>query len=185
MKRLYAVLFALLLVTAGCEAKSNLNIESDTDQHIETTTAPNKMPKDMPSTFNFMVRFGIGTVNKNEINTFQGTVTKDLIENGTASAKIKFTKEELSSIYLKMRDINIMAIQNLSPAVSGCERVPFSEDMWEISINGETNTFTWTDKHCNLTEEAEQVLELRKFIQDIVEEKPEYIKLPEAEGGYQ
>ncbi|OMF36939.1 hypothetical protein BK133_08480 [Paenibacillus sp. FSL H8-0548] len=184
MKRLYSFIFVLLLITAGCSTEKNIKIESTRIQKPSKAAEQNTMPKTMPNAFNFMVRYGYGTVNKNEINTFQGTATKDLIMNGTASAKIAFTKEEMISIYEKMREINIMAMKELEPAVKGCERVPYSEDTWEININGETKTFTWTDKYCELSEDAERVLELREYIQSIVEAKQEYINLPESEGGY-
>ncbi|OBZ13157.1 MULTISPECIES: hypothetical protein [Bacillales] len=189
MKRLYAILFILLWVS-GCSVEKDSENDGEAATIIKQQTAikvneANKMPKDMPGNFDFMVRFGYGEVNKNEINTFQGTVTKDLIMNGTASAKVTFTLEEKRSIYAKMREINIMGAKELMPASVGCEVVPYSEDSWEINVNGETKIFTWTDKHCEITNDAKQMLELRSFIQQIVEAKEEYKKLPESEGGYE
>jgi hypothetical protein len=188
MKQLYAILFILLWMT-GCSAEKDTDKDVEAGMTIEQQTPikvneANKMPKDMPGKFDFMVRFGYGEVNKNEINTFQGTVTKDLIMNGTASAKITFTLEEKRSIYVKMREINIMGAKVLMPASVGCEAVPYSEDSWEINVNGETKIFAWTDKHCEITDDAKQMLELRNFIQHIVADKEEYKKLPESEGGY-
>jgi hypothetical protein len=188
MKRLFATLFILLWVI-GCGAEKDTEKEVKTSTSIEQQTAvkaseASKMPKVMPGSFNFMVRFGYGEVNKNEINTFQGTVTKDLIMNGTASAKITLTVEEMRSIYEKMREINIMGKKELVPAKISCEATPYSVDSWEIHVNGETNQFSWSDQYCDPTSDAKQLLELRNFIQQIVAEKEEYKKLPESEGGY-
>ncbi|MDQ0916328.1 hypothetical protein [Paenibacillus sp. V4I5] len=78
------------------------------------------MPKEMPNNFDFMVRFGYGEVTKNEINTYQDTVTKDLIINGNAIANITFTMEEMRSIYEKMREINIMGTKELVHTNMNC-----------------------------------------------------------------
>lgn len=52
----------------------------------------NKMPETMPADFAFSIKFGI--TSKNEINTFTGTVTKDLVAKGTATTTIAFTKKK-------------------------------------------------------------------------------------------
>lgn len=185
MKRIGILLFVFLFIIVGCGTEPEMNAATQVEQpENETVKQQNKMSKEMPGTFDFMVRFGYGTVNKNEINTFQDTVTKDLIMNGTASAQITLTKEEMRSIYNQMREINIMGEKVLAAANQTCERVPYSEDIWEININGETKTLTWTDRFCTQTSDMEQLLELRNFVDQIVKTKEEYKKLPESEGGY-
>ncbi len=171
MKRLCILLAVLLLIMTGCGA------ETDSKES-------NSMPKEMPDMFDFIVRFGYGDVNKNEINTYQDTVTKDLVTKGTATANITLTMEEMHSIYGKMREINIMGTKELAPANMNCSQVPYSEDSWKITINGETKTFTWSDENCETTDDAAQLLELRNFIQHIVAGKEAYKALPESEGGY-
>lgn len=183
MKRIGSLLFVILIIIVGCGKEPEMNAVTSIEQ--ESAGQQNKMPKEMPGTFDFMVRFGYGTVNKNEINTFQDTVTKDLIMNGTATAQITLSKEEMRSIYIKMREINIMGEKELGAANQTCERVPYSEDIWEVNINGETKTLTWTDRYCAQTSDMEQLLELRDFVEQIVKTKEEYKKLPESEGGYE
>ncbi|WP_138752326.1 hypothetical protein [Paenibacillus sinopodophylli] len=186
MKRMSFYLFVFLFIIAGCSNENAGNTLVEMEQAgTETVKHTIKMPKEMPSTFKFMVRFGYGTVNKNEINTFQGTITKDLIANGTATMPMKFTKEELRIIYNKMKEINIMDEKELEPAKQSCQRSPYNEDIWEININGETKTLIWTDKYCAGTTDTQQLLELRQFVQQMVEGKEEYKKMPESEGGYE
>jgi hypothetical protein len=187
MKRLCSVLLVFAVIASGCSKGTEVEVNSlvqnqPTNKIVEEQ---NNMPKEMPNDFDFMVRYGYSEVNKNEINTFLDTATKDLILNGTASAEISFTIEEMRSIYEKMREINIMGTKELVPAVVACERVPYSEDSWEVSINGQSKTFTWSEKYCDPTSDAKQLLELRKFIHQIVVGKEAYQKLPEAEGGYE
>jgi len=169
MKRLCSLLFVLLFIITGCGTE---------------TKQQNKMPKVLPEDFDFMVSFGYGEVTKNEINTYQDTVVKDLIMNGSATVNITFTMEEMRSIYEKMRVINIMGTKELLPTNQNCSQVPYNKDSWKISVDGETKNLTWSDKNCDVTSDAQQLLELRTFIQNIVAGKDAYKELPQAEGGY-
>ncbi|KAI7248592.1 hypothetical protein KC345_g11845 [Hortaea werneckii] len=142
------------------------------------------MPEEMPGDFDFFVRYGYGEATKNEINTYQDTVIKDLVMNGTATADITLTGEEMRSIYDRMREMNIMGNLELVPASPGCSVTPHQEDSWQITAGGVTRTLTWSDENCELTDDAKQLLELRNFISGIVAGKDAYKELPEAEGGY-
>src|SRR5690625_5495728 len=74
------------------------------------------MPEQMPEDFGFSVQYGVGQ--KNEIDTFNGVVIKDLVEDGTAKADITFTDKEMSEIYEKMKAINVLEEKNF---ISKCE----------------------------------------------------------------
>jgi hypothetical protein len=162
-----AVAGALLLVT-GCGSK---NATGDT------------MPAAMPNDFNFTVSYGYGENTKNVIDTYEDTVIKDLIMNGAATANIALSEDEMREIYAKMRAVDIMAEKKL-PKEKGCFQTPSNEESWKVTVNGETTTFTWTDEYCDMTEDADRLLALRKFIQGIVEGKEAYKALPAAEGAY-
>lgn len=142
-----------------------------------------QMPNEMPEDFNFSVSFGYGEVNKNEINTYEHTVTKDLIMNGAAKAKVAFSEEEIQGIYDKMKAINVMDMDEI-PQQAGCSQKPSSTDRWSITMNGQTKTLSWTDEDCKVSEEEQQLWDLRIYIQQIVDGKDAYKALPEAVGGY-
>lgn len=57
----------------------------------------------MPDDFNFSIHFGVQK--RNEINTFDGTVTKDLIADGTATTELTLTKDEMKDIYKKCKTL--------------------------------------------------------------------------------
>lgn len=95
----------------------------------------NKMPETMPADFAFSIKFGI--TSKNEINTFTGTVTKDLVAKGTATSMISFTKEEMELFYAKIREFNVLEPKRLIPKVKKGEITPYSEDYWKIRLNGD------------------------------------------------
>lgn len=142
------------------------------------------MPEAKPEPFNFSVSFGYGTVNKNEINTFNNTVTKDLVMNGTATANLTLTTEEMNDIYDVMREIDVLRELDLDNSDSNCSSTPVNEDHWEIQVDGEQRTFDWSSERCEMTDDANKLKELRNYIFDIVQDKKEYKELPEAAGGY-
>jgi hypothetical protein len=176
MKRMFLSLFIMALLATGCSFYTDLNDMS------ENTKEENNMPDEMPKDFNFIVQFGHQF--KNEINTFEDSVTKDLIADGTATISIFLTKEEMSAIYEKMKDINIMAPKKLVPDKTNCMQTPHGEDKWEIRLNGETKTHYWNGEYCETTNDAEQLIELRNYILNMVKSMDEYKKLPEARGAY-
>ena len=72
---------------SGKEKESNNEIS----KNVPTLTTKN-MPKDMPNDFDFSIQFGVQK--KNEINTFEGTVTKDLIADGTVTTEVILTEKK-------------------------------------------------------------------------------------------
>ncbi|NOU78068.1 hypothetical protein GC101_04160 [Paenibacillus sp. LMG 31459] len=173
LRRVYLLLLAVLLLN-GCS----------TDKEAERAAGQNVMPQEMPGDFDFLVRYGYGEATKNEINTYQDIVVKDLIMNGTASANVTLTGDEMRSIYDQMKEINIMGTLELVPARQSCAVTPYQEDSWQITVDGVTRDLSWSGETCELTDDAGQLLELRNFIADIVAGKEAYKELPEAEGGY-
>ncbi|WP_201003456.1 hypothetical protein [Paenibacillus glycanilyticus] len=142
-----------------------------------------QLPEEMPEDFRFSISFGYGEDHKNEINTYNGTITKDLVTKGTASAALTFSNDELKTIYGKMKDIAILDEKQF-PQKGNCSQTPSSTDSWKITVNGETKILSWTNEYCDMTKDANDLLELRSYIQKIVEEKDAYKALPAAEGGY-
>lgn len=136
------------------------------------------MPEQMTDDFGFSIQYGGDQ--KNEIDTFKGLVVKDLVENGTAEANITFSDKEMSEIYEKMKDINVLEKKKFN---SKCESEPYEETEWKIIIDSEIVTHSIRE-YCDPTSDAEQFLALRNYIFDKIKVKEEYIKLPESEGGY-
>lgn len=179
MKKKFMSVFTIALLLTGCnEKENNLLVDVLSDVNLE-----NNMPEEMPNDFDFLVQFGFQS--KNEINTFENIVIKDLIAEGTVSTEISFTQEEKKKIYQKMREINIMEPKELIPEETNCVQTPYGEDKWKVKLNGETQTLYRTGKYCETTDHAKQLIEIRNFILDIVKSKDEYKKLPEAKGAYE
>lgn len=144
----------------------------------------NTMPETMPDDFDFFIRYGFQA--KNEINTYDGTFTKDLIKDGTMTVDMILTDEELQWIYSKMRSINIAATKNLEPKSTDCYLEPASSYILDITMNGENVSLIFNTRHCDLTRDMKQLITLVNDIHSqIIAEKDEYKQLPEPRGGYE
>ena len=170
----------------GCQQSGEgEDLNNESIDHATGSTAQN-IPKLMPSDFDFSIRFGVQK--KNEMNTFAGTVTKDLIADGTITSNLILTEQEMEDIYRKMVEINIAEAKEFTPVpINGtvCTQEPYEEDDWEISINGETLTFLISGVFCEPTNDANQLSELRNYVFTIVKSKEEYKSLPASSEGYE
>lgn len=170
MGKMIGKICVALLIMIGCIAAGTYVVK-----------AFHKMPVSMPDDFAFEIHFGIG--GRNEINTFNDTVTKDLISDGTATANMTFTPEEMEAIYNKMKDVNVAESKKLIPLYKGMAKMPFVEDRWYIRLNGKIISLTYSDKF-GFTKDATQLFEIRNFIMETVKKKEEFKKLPEEKGCF-
>jgi len=170
-----------IILGACTETTSENEPSSSSKTHPSNQTMPDEMPDD----FGFSVSFGYGK--KNEINTFKGTVTKDLIDDGIATIDLVLSDAELLEVYEKMKEIEVMQPKKFNPKPmtgESCEQEPYEEDEWEIMIDGETIEHYISGKYCEPTEDAKQFHALRNFVYNKIKNKDDYRELPEASGGY-
>ncbi|MEO4052620.1 lipoprotein [Solibacillus sp. CAU 1738] len=179
-KIIFFIVFTFILSSCNQLNKESNEVEVlHSDENISTVL-------NMPHDFGFIIQFGVGK--KNEINTFENTVTKDLISDGTATANVALTDKELNNIYEKMKEINIEESKNFIPKpINGsiCVMEPHEEDEWEITINGETITHSISGAYCDPTKDAQQLIELRNYVFNIIKSKEEYLVLPASNGSYE
>ncbi|RTQ94511.1 hypothetical protein [Lysinibacillus telephonicus] len=171
MNRIAYLLLLFALFITGCDSNE-----------VSKESSKVVMPAKMPSDFDFKIQFGV--MKNNEINTFENTVTKDLIADGTVKVNLTFTTEEMTKIYEKMKEVNITEKKDLIPKTD-CMQEPFSEDEWMITINGESINHYVSEQYCDTTDDAKQLIELRNYIFTLVKSKEEYKNLPEANGWYE
>lgn len=175
---LYVLLLTCFLLVGCSQEKQGIEEKEAVIEDSNTIT----MPEAIPSDFDFIVEFGVDK--RNVINTYEDTVTKDLVADGTVTTNLTFTTEEMDMIYQKMKEINITGTKNFNPQTN-CLREPHSEDEWEITINLEVFTHTVSEQYCEISDDAKQLIELRNYVFSLVKNKEEYKKLPEANGGYE
>lgn len=144
-------------------------------------------PPHSPSNFNLIFKYGVGA--KNELNTFEGTYTKDMVIDPSITVDLSLSKEELDRIYQKMIEINFFGYPDefsvfVPPWQSVGIVTPYASYYFKVEYNSKVKELWWEDEITNENEKADKLRELIKLIRDIIESKEEYKKLPPPRGGY-
>jgi hypothetical protein len=159
-KNVVALVFLSFLLIIGC---------SDTMQQEDS-----QYPRD----FNFVFNYGVQ--NKNQLDTFNNTYTKDLIQNGTKKIRFRLTEEEKEIIYKKMNEIDLFSYPKYN---EGMTFEPTSGFHFVVQHNGEKQTIAWNGGiRENPTDQ--KFGSLVRLVIEIIESHKEYKALPQAEGGY-
>ncbi len=139
------------------------------------------------SNFNLIFKYGVGA--RNELNTFKGKYTKDMIADPLITVPLKLSEEELDRIYQKMIDIDFFAYPDeFSVSVPPRELVgmvtPYSSYYFKVEYDSKLKELRWEDSIISEDEKAGKLRDLIKLIGDIIESKEEYKKLPTPTSGY-
>ena len=166
MKRLVLVVLSacLLLVFSGCH------------------TIP---PRESDS--NLIFKYGVGA--KNELNTSDGTYTKDMVQDPSITVNLSLSEEELASIYQKMMDIDFFDYPDSfsivpPPGESRGIVTPYNSYYFKVQHDSGIKELWWEDEIVYEDMKADKLRELIKLILDIIESKEEYRQLPEPTSGY-
>ena len=157
-------LVAVLLGTAGC-------------------TAPT------PGESNFGLIFRYGVMARNELNTFKGTFTKDMVSDPSITVDLSLSEEELDSIYRKMVEIDFFNYPDefsvpIPPDGMVHIVTPYSSYYFKVKYDSKIKELWWEDEIKNENIKADKLRELIKLIWNIIESKEEYQKLPKPTSGY-
>ncbi|NLC45114.1 MAG: hypothetical protein GX783_12645 [Clostridiales bacterium] len=144
-----------------------------------------------PTDLNFTLKYGVGA--KNIINTYDSSYQKDLIAEGIEETELRFTDEEIQQIYNKMKTINILDYpSDYKPHYSDNPKPdedrtvePHYTYILDMNIDGVTKNIVWVDSNYSETTEAKDLRDLFIYIDEVIRNKEEYKKLPEAVGGYE
>lgn len=147
----------------------------------------NHMPTEKPQDFAFVLKYGIGA--KNELNTKNGTFTKDLVLSGTSTIPLELSNDELTMIYNEMRKISINNYpEDFKPDNDSTIKrwvTPCQTYELFITYNRKEHQINWVDSNLSEGSEAKNLRDLINMIVSTIESKEEYKKLPEPQGGYQ
>ncbi|MBN1629379.1 MAG: hypothetical protein JW990_06440, partial [Thermoleophilia bacterium] len=150
-------------------------------------------PEQMPDDFGFVA--GYGVMGRNEIDTFAGTLAKDLgLREDRVTTGLRLSEDVLESLY---RDLVMIEIQwytfsdgfapDADPENTGTSIfvTPHSTYRLEWSAGGfEAQPLEWEDSSLS---QAPEAVALRKWfgkLQAVIELSPEWQALPPMTGGY-
>jgi hypothetical protein len=136
--------------------------------------------------FNLSFRYGV--LSRNELNTFQNTITKDLVLDGTVTVPFVIAASDLDSIEARMRQIGFYGYPDTFAVRSG-DGITVTVDpacIYEFSVlsHGRWKALYWSNGIVTADSQAVKLHDLITFIQGIVESTPEYRQLPPARGAY-
>jgi DNA primase catalytic subunit len=136
----------------------------------------------------FGLEFRYGFSSKNILNTFNGTFTKDMIPDESITTKLILNAKQLREIKNEIIESGILDYPNktnIKPlsTITG-EQMPFETYRFKIKIGDEEKELVWEDRYMVSLDEFTKIRELTTLIKKIIQESPEYRKLPEPRGGY-
>ena len=180
-------LIVILCLSAftGC-ANSNDDNTSIKGGEIEL---PTEMPKD------FAIRFSSKYIAEEIYDTYTGTIQKDLIENGTATANFVPSEDTLKAIYAKVLEYQIYSIDRkmTNDVLADKDGLQFNVSTnytYEIKITANGNTYIIRGDDTaqgfkDINNDAQNFVSFIGFMRSVLYETPEYKNLPDAVGGYE
>ena len=119
-----------------------------------------------------------------ELNTFEGTFTKDLVMDGLITVEFWLSKEDQESIIQLAQELSFFSLPNTIPMKPGVGMEPNpSPDSLRIKFEDMDKTVVWSYPNDSENTDYKKVIELSEHIMSIVKESETYKLLPEARGG--
>lgn len=145
-----------------------------------------QLPEAKPKDFSFVFNYGIYA--KNQLDTVNGQYTKDMVNQSSITTDLKLTDEEMNTIYAEMRRINILGytknFKSKNNTGWSTSVTPFETYSIRIIANGREKNITWENENISNAEEAVQLRMLFKMIEEIINNKEEFKKLPVPQSHY-
>jgi len=155
----------------------------------EATTTPTTSGVQLlalqPADFGFVAAYG--AYGKNEIDTFNGTFSKDIVSQTkpNPTAELRLTSGELASLYQDLRTMRILDYpSNMDTTNTGVTASTPTSYRLDIRAGGIKKSISWEHGEFAGTPEAKALQDWFKKLQEMIEAKPEYQQMPPLEGGY-
>ncbi len=155
------VCFSVLVTVCGC--------------NLESPPQPSEQSVKILFQYNF----------RDEINTFNLTLTKDLILDGTTTISFWLTKSEQDLILSEAMQVGFFTLPDTLPKLQGVSVSPDpSPDVLRIEANGQLKTVVWHYPLDTTYQDTKAIIQLTRTIKNLIESKEQYKRLPPPRGGY-
>ncbi len=133
----------------------------------------------------FNLAFKYGVLARNELDTFKGTFTKDMVLDPPIIVNLLLSREELDRIYMKMIEIDFFDYPgNFSVSTGSGFVTPHSSYYFRVAYDSGIKEIWWDDAIIGEDKKAEKLRELIHLITGVIESKEEYRRLPPPTSGY-
>lgn len=170
------IIFFLSIINVSCSAPTPTS-----------APAPTLYPSQQQS--NFAFRFEYIICDTNILDTFNDTYTRGMIVEPDITIPLSLTESQIADIYKKMIEINFFdypEVFTIPIPKNGIVGRVTPATQYHITVrNGDlTKSLSWLDEIIDpKMPEADRLRELFQLIFKIIEEHPEYQKLPEPKAG--
>ena len=139
------------------------------------------------SDFNFIFKYSVQA--GNELNTFKGTYTRDMVRGFDVTTRLTLTKDEMDQIQAKMTEIDFFNYPDtfkVGPTADGMITMvtPYESYYFKVQVGTEIKELSWADEIQNPDPQADKLRELINLITSIIRSKPAYKALPQPRAGY-
>ncbi len=123
---------------------------------------------------------------KDELNTFEGFLQKDLVMDGTTKVSFWLSTQEQNSILEAVNEAHFFALPDTIYSQKDVTIAPNpSPDGLRIKYEGQEKTVTWFYPLEPGSESTLLLNNLTSKIREVINSSSTYQKLPPARGGYQ
>ena len=158
-----------------------IGIVAYTQERQKTQSSDTEPP--ISISFNLIFKYGVGA--RNELNTFDGTFTKDMIVDDPITIPLELTEAELKGIRQKIDELNLFKEQEAYQGDTFTLVTPCSSYDLYVESEGIQKRLTWDcEKPMSNSSENPELETFTEYIRFIVESKEVYKKLPEPQGAY-
>ncbi len=119
------------------------------------------------------------------VNTFDGTLTKDLVLDGTRTVPFWFTTAEQHLIISELQRAGFYELPDTIPQIPDVRISPNpGPQLLRVQADQGQKTVVWLLPPDQTNGNGEAIQQLASVIMAIVEAKPEFKQLPPARGAY-
>lgn len=132
--------------------------------------------------FNLVFKYGVGV--RNELNTFSGTYTKDMVTDPSITIRMILSQEELRQIQQKITEMDLFSFPDNFPLNSYGGVTPQTDCYIKVQNGTQIKEISWSTNSqmdSNIQNGLEQLV---SFLRGIIEQKPEYKALPTPRSAY-
>jgi hypothetical protein len=132
--------------------------------------------------FGFILRYSTGF----EVDTFRGTMTKDLVLDPDTTITLRLSPAEMDSVYQAMIAMRLFDLPQPHPpfhSESGAQ--PSYATTLEAHAGSAVEHLEWSTFDQRPSDDWKRLDRLIRMIEAMVEREPEWEALPEPRGGYQ
>lgn len=176
------------VTTYTCDKLERIETDTQLDYTLKGCTGDNKewvilqlsFDVEKQDYFGFQLKYGYGVNEKNEVDTVNKKLVKDLQNGETATINdFQLSTMELQTIYRKMVLSNYLGKKEL---VTACNQEPHQSYYLKVLINSGNREYRWSE--CDVSEDGKTMTELMNVIKDVVSQRDDYRKLPDVKGAY-